>query len=1096
MKERKALHPYLFISYSHDDLLFAEKLQQRLKQDGYDVWIDYDEIRANEMISPEIEKAIYGSTVFLSLLSRSYIQKDFCREEAECARKYKKILMPVHIERVVIPPGSGYHLTFSKSQLGYGSDIVTEDDFEKWYQRLLQGIAHSLHGSSHNIEAEMNISFGALRSNFNRIADKTYASPEIYTELFPSMRMESKWEKQQGEKHILNCSNNNEALFQYIQNHPKEHILIYGDGGSGKSVALKQLFGSLMNAGIPVLYVPMNKVRFASSDALINYIEEIVCRQAGFENIRQLAMNDCYKTRVVLMLDGLNEVTGDIHNVECQIEELMLWDNLQVILTSRHANIFEFHDDLQLRQIHFEPIHRTVILSHLQTQGYSKLSDETLLSLLSNPMMLTLYTQTNITEEYMDQIARSPYGFQYAPIRITRNPDTAGKIIWNYIVSQLYKASKASQSFMDTIHAFVCVELLMPYLAYQMFSQQYLPIHYQTYQKWLRQLKHSSQYAVYEEERIDAFLEYSGLDYQLASAGVYSNIMCRKLCFLKKSESSLEFNHQIFCDFFAALYIAKQIEQMALHHTCDAACYAILSAQIYENEMIAYISDILNESAFMPQMSEKGIVFPGKSLCEQSLSLFRHRYGEDVQKLNANLFAVMKYGRKKKLSNCDFSDLDLRLCHLGNTQFVSWQHDQLYPSSFRGAYLDIGNFISQGHACPISAICADGEELLSADIKGNVKRWSLRQNQPIETLDAVIDAGIIEMMTDGDYLMLLSAHGFYRMHMREKTVEELAQTHHYYKYMKRNEKGEYLLSSDSEPFTWRNIATGELIRELDFDVTCGCIAKHPQKEAYIFGLLYNNAMHFEKQEDGYCVHRRIDLRSSHAHITDVCYHADGSRFLVANTHGVSEYDSETLELLHYTSFDARLYRVMYHHDRIVAASGFHLIVLNPDFSLYRRYPGRRTNHALSLRFGDRLYLCSNRNHVICFDDAFRVHRMRHLPPNRLIAFGKNRNRKECLILVNPENQLNPVSTYDFNTAAICNVFCDYEIVNEAFRAESFPYDITKIEDVIYFTKKGNPQEQLRFVYHPGIEVYGCDFKDVKGTIVDYLDLIQIYGGIV
>ena len=115
MRNKKELKPYIFISYSHNDINFAKKLCNRLEADDYEIWIDLSDIHGNEEFSAEIEKGIFGCSAFVSLLSKTYINKDFCKDEIECARHYHKQLIPLHIERVIIPPGSGFNLSFSKS---------------------------------------------------------------------------------------------------------------------------------------------------------------------------------------------------------------------------------------------------------------------------------------------------------------------------------------------------------------------------------------------------------------------------------------------------------------------------------------------------------------------------------------------------------------------------------------------------------------------------------------------------------------------------------------------------------------------------------------------------------------------------------------------------------------------------------------------------------------------------------------------------------------------------------------------------------------------------------------------------------------------
>lgn len=111
-----------------------------MEDDGYDVWIDLSDIHGNKEFSAEIDMGNFGCALFVSLISKTYIKKDFCREEIACAGRYNKYCMPLHIAKVIIPPGSGFNLTFSKSQLGYGKDIISDNDFEEFYSDFIESL--------------------------------------------------------------------------------------------------------------------------------------------------------------------------------------------------------------------------------------------------------------------------------------------------------------------------------------------------------------------------------------------------------------------------------------------------------------------------------------------------------------------------------------------------------------------------------------------------------------------------------------------------------------------------------------------------------------------------------------------------------------------------------------------------------------------------------------------------------------------------------------------------------------------------------------------------------------------------------------------
>ncbi len=63
--------PDIFISYSSKDRTRANALVERLRTNGFDVWIDQTGIDGADSWSKEIAKALEDSTVFLLLLSQN-----------------------------------------------------------------------------------------------------------------------------------------------------------------------------------------------------------------------------------------------------------------------------------------------------------------------------------------------------------------------------------------------------------------------------------------------------------------------------------------------------------------------------------------------------------------------------------------------------------------------------------------------------------------------------------------------------------------------------------------------------------------------------------------------------------------------------------------------------------------------------------------------------------------------------------------------------------------------------------------------------------------------------------------------------------------
>ena len=71
----------IFISYAHRDQDRAAIVADRLRETGWDVWIDVHELRPLEKFTEEIRDGIRGCSVFLALYSTAYDDSRYCALE-------------------------------------------------------------------------------------------------------------------------------------------------------------------------------------------------------------------------------------------------------------------------------------------------------------------------------------------------------------------------------------------------------------------------------------------------------------------------------------------------------------------------------------------------------------------------------------------------------------------------------------------------------------------------------------------------------------------------------------------------------------------------------------------------------------------------------------------------------------------------------------------------------------------------------------------------------------------------------------------------------------------------------------------------------
>jgi TIR domain len=100
---------HIFISYARKDAEAANRLVTTLAKAGYEAWIDR-EISGGELWKKRIVEAIEQAKAFLILLSPNSVASDNVRKELDIAENRKKLILPLVIAAMKIPPEMEYSL--------------------------------------------------------------------------------------------------------------------------------------------------------------------------------------------------------------------------------------------------------------------------------------------------------------------------------------------------------------------------------------------------------------------------------------------------------------------------------------------------------------------------------------------------------------------------------------------------------------------------------------------------------------------------------------------------------------------------------------------------------------------------------------------------------------------------------------------------------------------------------------------------------------------------------------------------------------------------------------------------------------------------
>ncbi|XP_062617783.1 uncharacterized protein LOC134279406 [Saccostrea cucullata] len=95
--------PHVMISYQWDSQHVMLKVKDSLKQAGYKVWMDVENISGSTVEAMSL--AIENAAVVLVCMSQKYKESPNCRSEAEYAYKLRKCVVPLRLEPRYVPDG-------------------------------------------------------------------------------------------------------------------------------------------------------------------------------------------------------------------------------------------------------------------------------------------------------------------------------------------------------------------------------------------------------------------------------------------------------------------------------------------------------------------------------------------------------------------------------------------------------------------------------------------------------------------------------------------------------------------------------------------------------------------------------------------------------------------------------------------------------------------------------------------------------------------------------------------------------------------------------------------------------------------------------
>ena len=1122
----------VFLSYSHNDSELVERIAEKISNQGFSCWIDKNKLRANENFNVAIDYAIDGAIVFIAFISKTYVNKPYCIHEFDRAIDMKKSIMVVCIDDVNEATNRQFSYVFSFSAghniLGFNCGVENnESALETFANDIVNSIPmqmlkrYSITGDENDYPpiSMPDYFIASLRKYHEKqyVQNGNYALSQIRKELFPAIK--------DTEINVLykDDDNNNVSLVSFFESQCKQeenhkHILITGEGGMGKTVALLNTCEYLLSKKINAIYVPLSKID--ADMTLDQYLERCVCggNQSMWGDLKQL-MSAPYKDipNVVLLLDGINEIPTSYMEtfVKGQVKEHYInsYNGIKVIMSSRWFNSSLMHGIKDsVVSLEMQALNKDVIDLYLQSMNLPLVSDESILSVIRTPLMLTLFADV---ESHKDKYKNMK------GIVLEDNPNTAGKILSNFFQTQLYRASEEC-NFNQREHL-TLLEYILPKVAFDMVKRQSQYITGEKFDDYICDMKENERrFTWYLNDRLDRVCHPTPI-----SIKSLKDTAVKGLHFLNDTDEKYEFLHQSFRDYFAAYFIANEMWAYKKRNSRWSEEESIIGGELFDNDILSFVSDIMREEAACPVKTDGGWEFPGKnstdpsekSVAEQLLSLWRNKESQFAQNAVANILNVMKIGRKCNLSWCDFSHLDMRKCWLNKCHFNSWYKEKMYPSIFDGAWLDRENFLTNGHESQIVAIVSDGKSLVcSGDRTGTVKIYSMEKKSWIDTISlrhsTVVD---LALNGNGKLLAVMYENTVFCYSIEEHRIvgnpyENTNMTQNF-RYVRFSEDDELNISFDLEPLIYYDIKNNKITPELERDVPAGCAKWNPVKKEFmrskIFQMLsivcfnentsswelhpvlkrkQKNYNQFNSSRRNERITKYLELRNlgvtGASCIECIQYNKDGSKVLVIIQNFLFEFDTENYDIINKKKFTYNIHCADYLDNGIVVGGGINVIFLDSDFSENNILQGTQIKTIRTVIEdieGKFYYVFSSNGEIKKVNNELIVQKIRYKSIKGSVIWARDRLTEDIQMAFSSIKNFPFGARYNYETDNIEPLGWRYELI-ELYFDDTDEHRFYKADSSLIIVERFPPYKTMLYTNYTGIYIFGCSFKDIHGNI--------------
>ncbi len=629
------------------------------------------------------------------------------------------------------------------------------------------------------------------------------------------------------------------------------HVAIFSnEGGCGKTTLLTKLFyhyldkaglgGSAGETMIPI-YIEA-KTLSAENFLILRYISHTLYgeytamtdRFTG-DTVKKIGNEFSLQTAqpgYLLLIDGYNEIPeASLSAFDKELKDFMpggRYSNVRLVISSRESGtVFREEAFCELR---LEKLSNLTVSEYMkENNAWHGKIEETLFDILKIPMYLKLYVETAANNQIHSK----------------------SDLLMEFVKWQSGKDAETSTTDRQKAQFHIMLYHILPLLAHRMamtnqlsrgsaVDESELEEIFETCSSLIKETPYRKYFGSEYREmlRLSEFNTWDSFDIMDVSLSYFTQT-CKLL--RKSTDGRFDFIHQVYREFFCALFISEDIKRSA---SVRGRCMSLEPSEL-KPDIKEFVAGLLSES--MPHYDKDNDRWEYSCNDDSYLIALMDISRETGQKDNpvyiSNVVELLKYARRNNLSGCDFSGLDLTGCDLRTCLMYRRDSYGEYASSFAGAKINRENLLCGNHFSAITAACLNDEYLASADALGVIKLWSRdrRVSIPLKTLtDVRCNIKKLIFSPDGKALYAATPHEILEIELPEGDFAQvkprvLYETSKILRDIRLGKDNEILFSTVFNSFNYKSISEPQAPDLHKFRAISSCSAVNASGNQVAFG---------------------------------------------------------------------------------------------------------------------------------------------------------------------------------------------------------------------------------------------------------------------